>query len=61
VLGYKIPAYLKRHQSKLLELVLKVAREQDLCYSGNKVMIFTVEDEGQITEGINFKILDIEE
>jgi len=27
VQGYKIPAYLKRHQSKLLELVLKVAKE----------------------------------
>jgi pyruvate kinase len=27
VQGYKIPAYLQRHQSKLLELVLKVAKE----------------------------------
>jgi pyruvate kinase len=61
VQGYKIPAYLKRHQSKLLELVLKMAKEQELCYPGNKVMIFSVTDEGKITEGINFKILDIEE
>lgn len=27
VQGYKIPAYLKRHQSKLLDLVLKMAKE----------------------------------
>lgn len=61
VQGYKIPAYLQKHQNKLLELVLKVAKEQELCYPGNKVMVFTVQDEGQITEGIKFTILDIEE
>ena len=41
--------------------MLKVAREQGFCPQGNKVMIFTVDDEGEPTEEVNFKIQQIEE
>lgn len=61
VTGYKIPAFLKRHTNKLMDLVLKICKELGLCFGGNKVMIFTAEDEGGVNETINFKILDIEE
>ena len=32
---------------QLISLILKVAKEQAYCFPGNKVMIFTVEDEGK--------------
>jgi hypothetical protein len=38
-----------------------MAKEQGLCLTGNKVMIFTVENEGQIDEEASFKIQDIDE
>jgi len=41
VVGYKIPAHIRKHQEQLLALVLKVAKEQGYCLPGNKVMIFT--------------------
>ena len=31
----------------LISLILKVAKEQAYCFPGNKVMIFTVENEGK--------------
>ena len=31
----------------LISLILKVAKEQGYCFPGNKVMIFTVENEGK--------------
>jgi hypothetical protein len=44
----------------LIKLLLKVAREQGQLWPGNKVMIFTVEDEGKPNESVNFKIIEIE-
>ena len=32
---------------QLISLILKVAKEQAYCFPGNKVMIFTVENEGK--------------
>lgn len=45
----------------LTALVLKVAKELGYCYPGNKVMIFTIDDEGQATEQVNFKMIEIDE
>jgi len=42
-------------------LIIKVAKEQGLCLPGNKVMIFTVDEEGGIGESVSFKTMDIEE
>ena len=46
---------------KLIALVLKVAKELAYCYPGNKVMIFTIENEGQSNEQVNFKMIEIDE
>ncbi len=35
---------------KLIGLVLKVAKEQELCFPGNKVIIFHTENEGKRNE-----------
>lgn len=43
VIGYKVPVYIKNHQDQLMQLVIKVAKEQGFCLPGNKVMIFTSE------------------
>jgi hypothetical protein len=40
--------------------VLKVAREQELCMPGNKVLIFFTENEGKKNESLNFKLIEIE-
>lgn len=42
-------------------MVLKVAKEQGFCLPGNKVMIFTVEQEGTANETVNFKMIEIDE
>lgn len=34
----------------LISLILKVAKEQNYCFPGNKVMIFTVENEGKLND-----------
>lgn len=44
-----------------MELILKVAREQGYCFPGNKVMIFTVEEEGRAGETVTFRMIDIDE
>lgn len=59
VIGYKVPAYIQKHQSSLVQMVLKVANEQGFCLPGNKVMIFTCEQEGTPNETVNFKMLEI--
>ena len=77
VLGYKIPGYLRKyhtflltcnlisilelHMEQLISLILKVAKEQGYCLPGNKVMIFTVENEGTATETAEFRMIDIDE
>jgi hypothetical protein len=38
-----------------------MAKEQGLCLQGNKVMIFTVENEGEPNEEASFKIQDVDE
>jgi hypothetical protein len=72
VIGYKIPSflsnllfsyeilYIERQSDKLINLVLKVAKEQGLCSPGNKVLIFYTENEGKRNENVNFKLVDIE-
>lgn len=61
VIGYKVPDHIKKHQEKLLALVLKVAKEQGFCLPGNKVMIFTAEGEGTSNESVNFKMIEVDE
>ena len=45
----------------LLDKVLKVAKEQGFCLPGNKVMIFTCEDEGTANETVSFRMIEIDE
>lgn len=42
-------------------MILKVAKEQAYCFPGNKVMIFTVENEGKANETAAFRMIDIDE
>jgi hypothetical protein len=60
VIGYKIPTHLRNKVDKLTSLILKVAKEQGLCMPGNKVLVFSTEDEGLKTEQVNFKLIEIE-
>ena len=53
-------AFIEKLSDKLINLVLKVAKEQELCLPGNKVLIFYTENEGKKNESLNFKLLDIE-
>lgn len=48
-------------EEKLTALLLKVAKELGYCYPGNKVMIFTVENEGKNNEQVSFKMIEIDE
>ena len=52
--------FIEKLSDKLINLVLKVAKEQELCLPGNKVLIFYTENEGKKNESLNFKLLDIE-
>ena len=45
----------------LLDKVLKVAKEQGFCLPGNKVMIFTCDNEGAIDETVSFRMIEIDE
>ena len=45
----------------LLDKVLKVAKEQGFCLPGNKVMIFTCDEEGTANETVSFRMIEIEE
>ena len=38
-----------------------MAKEQAYCFPGNKVMIFTVENEGQPNETAAFRMIDIDD
>ena len=49
-----------KYSDKLINLILKVAKEQGLCIPGSKVLIFTSENEGKKNESVNFKLVDIE-
>jgi len=40
---------------------MKVAKEQGFCLAGNKVMIFTCDQEGTVNEQVNFRMIEIEE
>ncbi len=71
VIGYKIPTHLCKNTSdwqslieklsdKLIGLVLKVAKDQELVMPGNKVLIFYTENEGKKNESISFKTIDLE-
>ncbi len=50
----------EKQSDKLLKLVLKVAKEQELCYPGNKVLIFTTDNEGKRNESVVFKLVEID-
>lgn len=52
---------LESHEDRLLALILKMAKEQGLVMSGTKVMIFTVENEGESNEQASFRLQDIDE
>lgn len=52
---------LEQHMDQLISLILKVAKEQGYCFPGNKVMIFTVENEGRANETAAFRMIDIDE
>ena len=53
--------YVEQHMQQLIKLILKVAKEQAYCFPGNKVMIFTVENEGKANETAAFRMIDIDE
>lgn len=53
--------YIEQHMEQLISLILKVAKEQAYCFPGNKVMIFTVENEGKANETAAFRMIDIDE
>ena len=65
VIGYKIPMFLsnqlfnplEKKTDKLLSLLLKVCKEQELCAPGNKVLIFESENEGKQGESLTFRLL----
>jgi hypothetical protein len=61
VIGYKVPEHMKEHSERLINLVLRVAKEQGFCLPGNKVMIFTPEQEGTPYETVSFKMIEIDE
>ena len=50
---------MKFQTENLIELVLLVAKELGYCVCGNKVMIFTPEDEGTGKETVNFRMIEI--
>lgn len=52
---------IEQHMDQLISLILKVAKEQGYCFPGNKVMIFTVENEGRANETAAFRMIDIDE
>ena len=58
---FLIVRYVEQHMQQLIKLILKVAKEQAYCFPGNKVMIFTVENEGKVNETAAFRIIDIDE
>lgn len=58
---FLIVRYVEQHMQQLIKLILKVAKEQAYCFPGNKVMIFTVENEGKANETAAFRIIDIDE
>ena len=58
---FLIVRYIEQHMEQLISLILKVAKEQAYCFPGNKVMIFTVENEGKANETAAFRIIDIDE
>jgi hypothetical protein len=60
ITGYKIPTHLRNRTDKLIQLVLKTAKEQGMCLPGNKVLVFTSENEGKKNENSSFKLLEIE-
>jgi len=46
VVGYKIPEYMKQRTDDLVDLILRVAQEQLICYlPSSKVMIFIGQNE----------------
>ena len=45
----------------LLDKVLKVAKEQGYCLPGNKVMIFTCDNEGTDSETVSFRMIEIDD
>lgn len=44
-----------------MKLILKVAKEQGLCFPGSKVLVFQTENEGRLDEKVSFKLVDVEE
>lgn len=53
-----ICACAEQHMEQLISLILKVAKEQAYCFPGNKVMIFTVENEGKYCNHLDETVLE---
>jgi len=51
---------IEKLSDKLISLVLKVAKEQELVMPGSKVLIFYTENEGKKNESLSFKTIDLE-
>lgn len=51
--------YLEKLSDKLIDLVLKIAKEQELILPGNKVIIFYTENEGKKNENVSYKVIDL--
>ena len=52
-------SYLEKLSDKLIDLVLKIAKEQELVLPGNKVIIFYTENEGKKNENVSYKVIDL--
>jgi len=54
-----VNCYLEKLSDKLIDLVLKIAKEQELILPGNKVIIFYTENEGKKNENVSYKVIDL--
>jgi hypothetical protein len=52
--------FVEKFSDKLIDLVMKVAKEQGLCMLGSKVLIFYSDNEGTPQETVNFKLMEID-
>jgi pyruvate kinase len=58
VIGFKIPSF--QGTENLLQLVIKAAKDRNLCRSGNKCIVIHGSQEEQPEESNIMKILDVE-
>lgn len=56
-----MPQFIQPKTDDLVNLILRVAQEQGLCYPKNNVMVFIGENEGTPKENYTFKLIKIPE